>query len=209
MVAVVHLPSGCIDAVPPRVDTDLRARARRGPRERPRHPPARPRRGSLHRSPPRRGSASPASMLPAGRHPCRCGQTAHGSDGPVAAWPPSTVGVAIGALCQRTRVPRGGWTVWSCPRASLRRRRCPRRDPSLPARCSSRGSSLRWSPRTPAAPRSISPVAYTSRAAPTRAAQTGLSCSVPLPVRVLRSIPRRDLPRVLLRIGTQEVWPSP
>src|SRR5262249_16503661 len=61
----------------------------------------------------------------------------------------------------------------------------------------------------PAAPRSISPVAYTSRAAPTRAAQTGLSCSVRLPVRVLRSVPRRDFPRVHLRTGTREAWPSP
>jgi hypothetical protein len=88
-------------------------------------------------------------------------------------------------------------------------RRCPRRDPSLPARCSSRGSALLRSPRTPAAPRSISPVAYTSRAAPTRAAQTGLSCSVRLRVRVLRSVPRRDLPRVHLRTGARETWPSP
>ena len=66
-----------------------------------------------------------------------------------------------------------------------------------------------WSPRTPAVPRSISPSAYTNRAAPTRAAQTGLSCSVRLPVRVLRPIPRRDRPRVHPRTGTRTTWPSP
>ena len=42
----------------------------------------------------------------------------------------------------------------------------------------------------------------------TRAAQTGLSCSVPLPVRVLRPLPRRDLPRDL-RTETRQTWPSP
>jgi hypothetical protein len=89
---------------------------------------------------------------------------------------------------------------------------CPLRFPSEPARHYSRlwiwcsPSEHQWdfnppehvaaqrtlrSPRTPAAPRSLSPVAYTSRAAPTRAAQTGLSCFVPLPVRVLRPLPRR------------------
>ena len=148
-------------------------------------------------------------MLPTGRHPCRCGHTAHGNGGPAAAWPRSRVGVAIGALCQWTHAHRGGWTSRSCPHACLRGRRCPRRDPSLPARYSSRGSTLLRSPRTPAAPRSISPVAYTSRAAPTRAAQTGLSCSVRLRVRVLRPLPRRDLRRVHLRTAASQTWPSP
>jgi hypothetical protein len=91
----------------------------------------------------------------------------------------------------------------------LRGRRCPRRDPSLPARCSSRGSALLRSPRTPAAPRSTSPVAYTSRAAPTRAAQTVLSCSVRLRVRVLRSVPRRAPARVHLRTGAHGMSSSP
>src|SRR5258708_4123652 len=150
-------------------------------------------------------------MLPTGRHACRCGPSVHGSVGPVAAWPYSTVGVVIGALWRRTGVLRGGWSrsCRSCPRASFRCRRCPRRDPSLPSRCSSRGSTLLWSPRTPAAPRSPSPLAYTSRAAPTRAAQTGLSCSVRLPVRVLRSVPRRDPSRVRLRIGARPASSSP
>ena len=127
----------------------------------------------------------------------------HENGGPVAAWPHSRVDVAIGALCRRTRVRRGDWnrSCRSCPRACLRSRRCPRRDPSLPARCSSRGSALLRSPRTPAAPRSLSPVAYTSGAALTRAAQTGLSCSVRLPVRVLRSVPRRAPVHVHLRTG--------
>jgi hypothetical protein len=149
-------------------------------------------------------------MLPTGRHACRCGPAMHGSVGPVAAWPYSRVDVAIGALCRGTRVPRGGWnrSRRSCPRACLLCRHYPRRDPSLHPRCSSRVSSLLRSPRTPAAPRSISPVAYTSRAAPTRAAQTGLSCSARLPVRVLRSGPRRDRRRDL-RTETPQTWPSP
>src|SRR5207247_593810 len=88
-------------------------------------------------------------------------------------------------------------------------RRCPRRDPSLHPRCSSRASSLLRSPRIPAAPGSFSPLAYASHAAPTRAAQTGLSCSVPLRARVLRPIPRRDRSRVHLRTETRPTWPSP
>ena len=64
-------------------------------------------------------------------------------------------------------------------------------------------------PRTPAAHDSISPSAYTSRAAPTRAAQTGLSCSAPLRARVLRPLPRRDLRRVHLRTEASQTWPSP
>jgi hypothetical protein len=210
-VAVLLALSGWTDAAPPRVDTCLRANGRRGRRERPPRPSARRRPASSCRCRPRRGSVSRASRLPTGRHPCRCGHTAHGSAGPVAAWPRSTVGVAIGALCRWTRVHRGGWnrSCRSCPRACLRPRRCPRRDPSLPARCSSRGSTLLWSPRTPAAPRSISPVAYTSRAAPTRAAQTGLSCSVRLLVRVLRSVPRRAPIPVHLRTRGHGVLSSP
>ena len=177
----------------------------------PRRRAARRRPASSHRRRPRRGSASLASMLPTGRHACRCGPSTHGSVGPVAAWPYSRVGVAIGALCRWTRVHRGDWnrSCRSCPRACLRGRRCPRRDPSLPARCSSRGSSLLRSPRTPAAPRSLSSMTYTSRAALTRAAQTGLSCSVPLPVRVLRPLPRRAPARVRLRTGTHGTSSSP
>ena len=209
MVAVLLCLSGCIGAAPRRADIYLRAGARRGPREPPRRPSARCPPASSHRCRRPRGCASPASMLPTGCHPCRGGHTVHGSDDPTAAWPPSTVGVAIGALGQRTRVRRGGWTSRSCPRACLRGRPCPRRDPSLPARCSSRGSSLLRSPRTPAAPRSISPVAYTSRAAPTRAAQTGLSCSVRLRVRVLRPLPRRAPVHVHLRTGAHRTSSSP
>jgi hypothetical protein len=91
----------------------------------------------------------------------------------------------------------------------LRGRHCPRRDPSLPACCSSRGSPLLRSPRIPAAPRSLSPVAYTRRAALTQAAQTGLSCSVRLRIRVLRSIPRRDLRHVRLLTRASQTWPAP
>ena len=177
----------------------------------PRCLPVRPPPASSHRCPPRRGFVAPASTLPTGRHACRCGLAMHGSGDPAAAWPHSRVDAAIGALCRETRVPRGSWnrSRRSCPRAYLRHRRCPRRDPSLRPRYSSRASSLLWSPRIPAAPCSLSPVAYTSHAAPTRAAQTGLSCFVPLRVRVLRPLPRRDLRHVFLRIEASQTWPSP
>ena len=69
-----------------------------------------------------------------------------------------------------------------------------RRDFNPPDQCAAWRTL--WPPRTPAAPRPLSPSAYADRVAPTRAAQTGLSCSVPLRVRVLRPIPRRDLPHV-------------
>jgi hypothetical protein len=58
-------------------------------------------------------------------------------------------------------------------------------------------------------PRSISPSADMSHVVLTQTVQTGLSCSVPLPVRVLRPVPRRDLPRVFLRTEARETWPSP
>ena len=105
---------------------------------------------------------------------------------------------------------RGDWdrTSRSCPRACVLDRQDHRRDPSLRPRCSSRTSPLLRSPRTPAAHDSLSPSAYTSRAALTRAAQTGLSCSAHLLARVLRPLPRRDLPRDL-RTETQQTWPSP
>ncbi len=150
-------------------------------------------------------------MLPTGRHACRCGPARHENVGPVVVWPPSRVGVAIGALCRGTRVPRGGWnrSCRSCPRASSLCRHCPRRDPLLRPRYASRASPLLRSPRIPAAPGSFSPSAYASRAAPTRAAQTGLSCSVRLRVRVLRPLPRRDLRHMHLRTRAPQTWPSP
>src|SRR5688500_4575629 len=211
VVAASRPPSECTDASPPRVDTCPLAIARRGRQETPRRPVARPRPTSSHRRPPRRGSSSLVSMRPAGRHACRCGPAPPGNVGPVAAWPCSRVGAAIGALCRGTRVLRGGWnrSCRSCPRACLLVRHCPRRDPSLRPRCSSRASSLLRSPRIPAAPRSFSPVAYTSRAAPTRAAQTGLSCFVPLRVRVLRPLPHRAPLRVRLRTGAHWTSSSP
>ena len=153
-------------------------------------------RASAHRRPPRHGSASPASTLPAGRHSCRSGHTAHGSGAPGIAWPRPTAGVGVVALCRRASARRGDWdrSCRPCPRAYLLRRRDHRRDPSLPSRCSSRGSSRYYDPLgLPLRTRSTSPSAYTSRLAPTRAAQTGLSCSAPLLAHVLRPIPRRDL----------------
>ena len=150
-------------------------------------------------------------MPPGGRHASRSGPSGHESVAPGIAWPRPRVGVAIGARGRRTDVRRGSWnrTSQSCPRACLLDQRDHRRDPSLPSRCSSRGSSLRRSPRTPAAHDSLSPSAYTSRVAPTRAAQTGLSCSVRLPARVLRPLPRRDRRYVFLRTEASPTWPSP
>ena len=69
--------------------------------------PARCSRASRHPRPPHRGSASPASMLRAGRHPCTRGRTAHGTVVPVAAWPPPTAVVGVLALCPRACARRG------------------------------------------------------------------------------------------------------
>ncbi len=66
------------------------------------------RRGSTgHRLPLRRGSASPASTLPGGRHPSRSGRTARGSAAPEPAWPRPTADVAVVALCRAAYGRRG------------------------------------------------------------------------------------------------------
>ena len=106
---------------------------------------------------------------------------------------------------------RGSWdrTCRPCPRTCPRHSPDHRRGPSLPSRCSSRRSAVLRPPRTPAAQAAISPSAYTRAPAPTRAAQTGLSCSVPLRARVLRPLPRRDPPHVRPRTGVRRTWPSP
>src|SRR5688500_10071882 len=150
-------------------------------------------------------------MPPTGRHACRSDPTGHGSGVPGIAWPRPTGDVAIGALCRSPDGDRGDWdrTCRPCPRASLRPRHDHRKGPSLPSRCSSRRSAVLRPPRTPAAHDSLSPSAYTSRLAPTRATQTRRSCSVRLPARVLRPLPRRDLRRVRLRTEASQTWPSP
>jgi hypothetical protein len=83
------------------------------------------------------------------------------------------------ALCRETRVP-WGWLAPDLPGHALVR-------PCAvaviiagfpPTALFSPPSSVLRPPLTPAAPRSLSPSAYTSRVAPARAAQTGLSCSV-------------------------------
>jgi len=150
-------------------------------------------------------------MPPTGRHACRSDPAEHGSGVPGIAWLRPRVGVAIGARDRSPAGDRGGWdrTCRPCPCASLLVRQDHRRDPSLLPRCSSRGSSLLRSPRTPAAHVSLSPSAYTRRLALTRAAQTGLSRSIPLRARVLRPLPRRDLRYVHLRTEVSQSWPSP
>ena len=191
---------GIYAAGPAADDTCLFATRRRGPEGDARRRIVRPPRASAHRRPPRRGSSSPAAMPPGARHLSRSDPSGHGSGAPGIAWPRPTAGVAIGALC-RDRGVRGSWnrTCRSCPHACLLRRRDHRRDPSLRSRCSSRASPLLQSPRTPAAHDALSPSAYTHRSAATTAAQTGLSCSVPLRARVLRPLPRRDPRHVHLR----------
>jgi len=206
-----HRPSECIDAGPAAADTCLRAVPREARRA---FAPRRIARRQLAFRDPRRlrrGSVAHAAMPPGGRHASRSDPSGHESAAPGIAWPRPRVAVAIGALCRWGDAHRGGWnrTCRSCPRAYLLRRRDHRRDPLLPLRSSSQGSALLWSPRIPAARRSISPSAYTTRRALTRAAQTGLSCSVRLPAHVLRPLPRRDLRRVHLRTEASQTWPSP
>ena len=99
--------------------------------------------------------------------------------------------------------PSGGSWVQSCrpcPRAWLLLRRDHPRGFFLPPRCSARRSfarlappsSVQGAPRTSAAQRPISPLAYATRLAPARAAQTGLPNSALLLSHVPRPLPRRD-----------------
>ncbi len=127
------------------------------------------------------------------------------------AWRSSIVRAEVVVRCRREESRRGDWdrSCRPCPGTYPRSERDQSRGPSLPSRCSSRRSAVLRPPRTPAAHGSLSPSAYTRRLAPTRAAQTGLSCSVQLPARVLRPLPRRDLARVRPRTGARETWPSP
>ena len=210
------LSSICLrDVPPPHRRGPIRACAQRGAEvfeEDARPRTARRRRASSHRRPPRRGSASLASMLPAGRHSSRCG--------PYSAWK-RRPGCRLAALHSR----RCNWRTLSTGLASAGVVGTGPAGHALALTCSvdvatagtlrsarvvrRAASSLLWSPRTPAAPRSLSPLAYTSRAAATTAAQTGLSCSVPLLVRVLRPLPRRAPVRVRLRTGARRMLPSP
>src|SRR6266511_665498 len=111
---------------------------------------------------------------------------------------------------RRAEAHRGDWnrSCRSCPDTYPHSERDPSRGPSLPWCYSPPRSAVLRPPRTPAAHDSTSPSAYTRRSALTRAAQTGLSCSVRLRARVLRPIPHRDLPRDL-RTETRPTWPSP
>src|SRR5436190_2350266 len=211
VAAASHRPSGCTGTAPLRADTCLRAGRCRSLARTDRPRPARYSRASYHPRPRHRGSASPASMLRAGRHPCTRGRTAHGTVVPVAAWPPPTAVVGVLALCRPAYVGRGSWvrSCRPCPRAYLRPRHPHPRDPSLRSRCSSRPSPVLRSPRTPAAHDAFSPSAYARRSALTWAAQTGLSCSPSSLEHVLRPLPRQDSRRVLLRTFAPRAWPSP
>jgi hypothetical protein len=66
------------------------------------------RRGSTgRRLPLRRGSASLAPTLPAGRHPCRSGHATHGNVAPEPAWPRPTADIAVLALSRAAYRRRG------------------------------------------------------------------------------------------------------
>ncbi len=150
-------------------------------------------------------------MPPGGCQASRSDPVGHGIADPGTAWPRPTGSVEGGVLCRWVDAHRGNWdrTGRPCPRTCPRHSPDHRRGPSLPPRCSSRRSAVLRPPRTPAAHASLSPSAYTSAPAPTRAAQTGLSCSVRLRARVLRPLPRRDPTHVRPRTGVRGTWPSP
>ena len=153
---------------------------------------ARRRPASSHRRPPRRGSASPASMPPTGRHACRCGRYSAWKRRPgcrLAATPESALQLAhfVDGLASTGVVGTGlaGHALALTCSADVAHRR----DPSLRAALFvARPSSLLRSPRTPAAPRSLSPLAYTSRACPDDGLRRRAS-RVPFRLRVTRAAP--------------------
>ena len=122
-------------------------------------------------------------MPPGGCQPSRSDPSGHESAAPGIAWPRPRVAVAIGALCRWAGAHRGDWTrtCRACPHASLLRRRDHRRDPSLPSRCSSRGSPLsgrrrrareRWPPSAAQTARAVLPHAAFTKARPPAAVST-------------------------------------
>jgi hypothetical protein len=128
-----------------------------------------------------------------------------------AAWLLPIARVQVLVLCPRACARGGDWerSCRPCPRTYPFSERDQSRGPSLRRRCSSPPSTVLRPPRTPAAHDVTSPSAYTRRLAPTRAAQTGLSCSSSSLEHVLRPIPRQDSRRVLLRTSAPRAWPSP
>jgi hypothetical protein len=193
--AFFHQPSVCTAATPLAVGTRLLA-ARFGalPGIAPLQA-SRSRRASVGPRPPRLDCASPASTLPVGRHSYRCGHTTRESGVLGSAWPQPTAVFGVVALCPQAPACVGVWTgspVRPCPRAYLLRRPDHRRGPSLLPCSAPRLSSVLRPPRTPAAHRSTSPSAYTSRLAATTAVQTGLSCSALLLPIVPLPVPRRN-----------------
>ena len=144
------------------------------------------------RRPPRRGSSSPAAMPPGGRHPSRSGPSGHGSGAPeiLGRDPESTLPLAhfVGG-----RVPAGGIGTGRAGHALARPRSAdvPTAGTLRSPRVIRRGAPHYYGPLgRPLRRDARSPSAYTRRSAATTAAQTGLSCSVPLRARVLRPLPR-------------------
>jgi hypothetical protein len=143
-----------------------------------------------------------------GKH---CGRhTADAIGIPEAAWRATLARAEVVVPERHADAHRGDWnrSCRSCPHTYRHSERDQSRGPSLPGCCSPPRSAVR-PPRTPAAHDSTSPSAYTRRSALTRAAQTGLSCSVRLRAHVLRPLPRRDLRHVPLRTEASQTWPSP
>ena len=205
--AAGHRPWECIAAGPAADGTCLRA-ARRGAR-RACTPlrTARRDRASHDRRPPRRGSPSPAAMPPTGRHACRSDPAGHGSGAP-----------GCLAATQRRRCnwrtlsmggcPPGWLDLAVMPSRVLARPPCPPQGPFVPlalfvarlctttipsdARCAALDFTVGlYEPRCPDPGCADGPLVF-----------------LRLPVRVLRPVPRRDLPRDL-RTETRQTWPSP
>jgi hypothetical protein len=133
---------------------------------------------------------------------------------PGAAWLRHTVGVAVVALCPRARALgvvgtglAGHALALTCSADTTTAGVLPSRRVVLRG-VRSRGSRPGTTDPLGLPLRSVDfALAYTTRLAPTRAAQTGLSCSALLLARVLRPLPRRDRRRASEQASS--VLPSP
>ena len=193
-----HRPSECSAAVPAAGDTCRRAGRRCSSSSSAPRQPARSRPASRDRSPPSRGSVSLAATPPGGRHASRSGPSARGSvvPGSLGCDPESALQLAHVDpwACAHGGVGSGlavmPWGVL----ASLTRST---QGPSLPLRYSSQLSTGVRPPRTPAAPRAVSPSAYPNRAAPTWARRRA-SRVPPFSLHTCSPPPRRDPTRIRL-----------
>ena len=164
---------------------------------------------------PRRAAvrASPAAMPPTGRHACRCGPAVHGSGGSgccLAAAPQSTLQLAH--FVHRTRVPRGvvGSGLPVMPSRVLAPSTLPPQEPFAPRRVVRRAARHYYGPLGLPLRRARFR-RWLIRNAPPRPGLRRRASRVPfrLPVRVLRPLPRRDLPACVSGLRRSQTWPSP